>query len=481
MIQFYVLAPRAVPGERFYRSRRRHKQGRRQEPCGTSDHLPAVPAKSLRFPAAVLLRSAIQNGEQQNPFLRLTGSDGPGLPIVSGKWRERCGCILRNVDQYQTVFLGGGMVAGYAAKEFAERGMKPGEVGIISADNALPYERPPLSKSFLAGKEDERSVLINPEGFYREHGIGIHLNMQIGRIDIAGKRLISRGGQEFRFDKLVLATGARVRTLDVPGANPGNVLYLRSLSDSARLRDALKSARKVVVIGSGFIGMEVAAQSAQQGRDTTMVFPEDRVWKNFFTPEMSRFFQRYYEDRGVHFAPAAKVDGIGQSSISLSTGKRLDADLVVAGIGVKPVTEIAEAAGLKVDNGILVNEFLEAGTDGVYAAGDAANYQDVLFGKRRRVEHWDNAVKQGQYLARRLSGDQEAFKNIPYFFSDVFDLSYEFWGDTSGAERTEYRGDVNSSSFSAWWLKGEKVIAAFAMNRPDEEREKASQLSAITS
>lgn len=369
------------------------------------------------------------------------------------------------------------MVAGYAAKEFVERGLKPGELGIVSADNVLPYERPPLSKSLLAGKDDEQSVLINPDSFYPEHVIGIHLNEQIERIDLSRKRLVERDGQEFGFEKLILATGARARALEVPGADRGNLLYLRSLSDSLRLRDALKSARKVAVLGSGFIGMEVASQSAQQGRDTTMIFPEDRVWKNFFTPEMSRFFQKYYEDRGVRFATGAKAESIGSDHVSLSTGAKLDADLIVAGIGAAPVTEIAEAAGLKVANGVIVNEFLETGSADVYAAGDMANYQDVLFGKRRRVEHWDNAVKQGQYLARRLTGHEKPFENIPYFFSDVFDLSYEFWGDTEGAERTEYRGDVNSSSFSAWWLKRGKVIAAFTMNRPDSEREKASRLS----
>jgi NADPH-dependent 2,4-dienoyl-CoA reductase/sulfur reductase-like enzyme len=382
-----------------------------------------------------------------------------------------------DVNDYRTVVLGGGMVAGYAAKELAESGLKPGELGIVSADNALPYERPPLSKSFLAGKDNEQSVLINTESFYREHGIGIHLNCEIDRIDLAGKRLVEHGGQEFRFDKLILATGARPRTLNVPGADRENVLYLRSMSDSARLRDALKNVKKVVVIGGGFIGMEVASQSAQQGRDTTMVFPDDRVWKNFFTPEMSQFFQKYYENHGVRFAAGAKAEGIDARQVSLSSGKKLDADLIVAGIGVTPVTELAEAMGLTVDNGIRVDEFLQTSAANVYAAGDVANYHDVIFKKRRRVEHWDNAVKQGQYIARYLSGQPEPFKNIPYFFSDVFDLSYEFWGDTAGADRTEYRGDVNSTSFSTWWLKGGKAVAAFAMNRPDAEREKASQLS----
>ncbi|MGH9585286.1 MAG: NAD(P)/FAD-dependent oxidoreductase [Bryobacteraceae bacterium] len=383
----------------------------------------------------------------------------------------------RDVDEYGVIILGGGMVAGYAAKEAVEGGLKPGEMCIVSADQALPYERPPLSKSFLAGKDDEESVLISNENFYREHGIDIHLNTPVASIDISGKRLLGRGGQEFHFNQLIIATGARVRTLEVPGADRDNVLYLRSLSDSARLRDALRSAKKVAVLGSGFIGMEVASQSAQLGRDTALVFPQDRVWGSFFTPEMSRFFEKYYQDRAVRLVPGAKVTGIGKGSLSLSTGAKLDADLVVAGIGVTPVTDIAEAAGLETDNGIPVNEFLETSAADVYAAGDAANYQDVLSGKRRRLEHWDNAVKQGQYLARRLRGDKEPFKNIPYFFSDVFDLSYEFWGDTGGAERTEYRGDIHSSSFSAWWLKGSQVIAAFAMNRPDAEREAASQLS----
>lgn len=368
------------------------------------------------------------------------------------------------------------MVAGYAAKEFVECSLKSGELGIVSADGALPYERPPLSKSFLAGKDTQQSVLINPEGFYREHGIGVHLNTKIDRIDIAGNQLVDSGGEVYRFSKLIVATGAQVRRLDVPGADRHRVLYLRSLSDSVKLRGALASARKVAVIGSGFIGMEVASQSAQQGRDTTMIFPEDRVWKNFFTPEMSQFFQAYYAERGVHFAPGAKVEAIGDGSVSLSTGSKLDADLVVAGIGVTPVTGLAEAAGLEVKNGIVVNEYLRTGFASIYAAGDVANYDDLLFGKRRRVEHWDNAVKQGQYVARRLAGRAEPFKNIPYFFSDVFDLSYEFWGDTAGAERTEYRGDVHSSSFSCWWLKGDKVVAAFAMNRPDAERDAASQL-----
>lgn len=454
-------------------------QGRRQKPCSTPNDLLRRSSKHPRVPAAVLLRFAIQKRNTAKSALGFTQIDGSDEAFVSHECPDPrfARYILMNMHEYQTIFLGGGMVAGYAAKEFAETGIKSGELGIVSADNAIPYERPPLSKTFLAGKDNEQSVLINPDSFYREHGIGVHLNTQIERINLHKKELVGRDGQVFRFRKLVLATGAQVRRLDTPGADQANVLYLRSLSDSARLRDALKSAKKVAVLGSGFIGMEVASQSAQQGRETTMIFPEDRVWQNFFTPEMSQFFRKYYEDRGVHFVQGAKAETITDSSISLSTGAKLEADLIVVGIGVTPVTGIAGEAGLQAENGIFVNEFLETSSADICAAGDVANYQDVLFRKRRRVEHWDNAVKQGQYLARRLSGGSEPFKNIPYFFSDVFDLSYEFWGDTAGAERTEYRGDVHSNSFSTWWLKGDKVVAAFAMNRPDPEREAASQLN----
>jgi NADPH-dependent 2,4-dienoyl-CoA reductase/sulfur reductase-like enzyme len=474
-----VLVPRAVPAERFYRSRRRHKA---RETARTLLHTVSSTRHALEHLRAPAYRppSARDSGNvNSKPVPEVYGLRlRPGANCFV--WESEEGRVYsQDVHTYDAIVLGGGMVAGYAAKEAVEGGLKAGQLAIVSADEALPYERPPLSKSFLAGKDNDQSVLINNESFYREHGIDIHLNLEIQSIDLSGKRLLGESGREFGFKKLILATGARVRPLDVPGADRGNVLYLRSLGDSVRLRDALRSAKKVAVVGASFIGMEVASQSAQQGRETVMVFPQDRVWKSFFTPEMSQFFAKYYQDRGVRLVPEVQVAEIGEGSVSLSSGAKLDADLVVAGVGVTPVTQIAEAAGLPTNNGVLVNEFLETSAPNVYAAGDMARYHDVLSGKQRRLEHWDNAVKQGQYLAQRLRGETEPFKNIPYFFSDVFDLSYEFWGSTEDAERTEYRGDLNSSSFSAWWFKGDSIVAAFAMNRPDAEREAASRLAPI--
>lgn len=373
--------------------------------------------------------------------------------------------------------LGGGMVAGYAARQLAELGLKPGELTIFSADNSFPYERPPLSKGFLAGKDSEESVLINPEKFYSEHGIDVRLECEVEGVDAKRKRIHLRPGEDLGFEKLIIATGARVRTLDISGKDLPGVHYLRSLDDSKRIREQAGSAKQAVVIGGGFIAMEVAAVLAQKGIATTMVVAEDRIWERVFTPAMSLFFETYYTARGVRFVKpsnVAELRGNGAvKSVRLAGGENLASDLVVAGIGVVPVTEPVARAGLEIDNGVMVNEFLETGHPDIYAAGDVANYYDTLFGKRRRVEHWDNAVSQGQHCARILSGERAPFMHVPYFFSDVFDLSYEFWGDPTDSSEIIERGEVASSSFSVWWLRGDRVVAAFTMNRPDEEREAA--------
>lgn len=203
--------------------------------------------------------------------------------------------------------LGGGMVAGYAAKEFVERRLKPGELTILSADTSLPYERPPLLKGFLAGKETEAGILINPEDFYREHEIEARLRCEVDGIDIGRRLLHLRSGEDLGFEKLIIATGARVKTMDVPGGDLPGVYYLRSLEDSKRIRAHAENAKCAVIIGSGFIGMEVASVLAQKGIATTMILRDQRIWKQFFTPGMSGFFETYYSQRGVEFIKRAKV------------------------------------------------------------------------------------------------------------------------------------------------------------------------------
>ena len=383
------------------------------------------------------------------------------------------------MNKSKYVIFGGGMVAGYAAKEMVEHGLKPGELAILSADSAVPYERPPLSKGFLADKETEAGIRINAEEFYREHGIELKLSTEVEGIDAARRVLHLASGEVWGFEKLVVATGAGVKTLDVPGKDLRGLYYLRSLEDSKRIRAHAEGAKRAAVLGGSFIAMETASVLAQKGIAVTMVLPEDRVWKQFFTPAMSRFFERYYEERGVHFAKQVSARELqGSTSVTavrLDGQQTLACDMVVAGIGVRPRTESLAKSGIRVEDGVTVNQYLETSQPGIYAAGDVANYEDTLFGKRRRVEHWDNAVSQGQHCAHILLGERKPFIHVPYFFSDVFDLSYEFWGDSSGADDVVERGDVSTSSFSVWWLSNGRLVAAFVMNRPNEERDRAPQ------
>ena len=370
------------------------------------------------------------------------------------------------------VILGGGMVAGYAAKQLVELGLKSGELIILSADTSIPYERPPLSKGFLAGKDTEDAIQINPEDFYRKHGIEVKLDCEISGVDPKRKRLLLKSGGEFGFNKLIVATGARPRMLEIRGAQLRNVYYLRSLDDSKAIQRSLDTVRHAAVIGGGFIGMEVAAVLAQKGLDVTMILNEDRISKRLFSPPMSSFFEAYYTARGVHIVKSAKVVELrGDGAVSaalLGDGLAIACEMVIAGIGVRPVTDVLASSGIDVGDGVIVNEYLETSQPDIYAAGDVANYQDLLFGKRRRVEHWDNAVSQGQYCAAVLMGERIPFKHVPYFFSDVFDLSYEYWGDSSSADEIIHRGDLSTNSFSVWWLQQKRVVAAFVMNRPDE-------------
>lgn len=399
---------------------------------------------------------------------------GEALSTLTDKERKEI-----SMEMYRYVILGGGMAAGYAAQEMVARGVQPGELAIISADTAPPYERPPLSKGFLAGTEEACSLAINSPSFYTAHGIEMQLEQAVVAVDLQRRLLQTHAGGTIGFDRLLIATGGRVRRLNVPGAGLPGIHYLRTLDDATCIRAQAARATRAVVIGAGFIGMEVAAVLAQRGLPTTVIFPEERIWQRVFTPAMSTFFQRYYEERGVSFLPRARVTSLAGSA-ALSTvitdsGQMLPADLVVAGIGVTAATEVLANTGLSLANGVMVNEYLESSEAGVYAAGDVANYYDVLSGKHRRVEHWDNAVEQGKHAARVMMGERTPFVHVPYFFSDVFDLSYEYWGDAAGADEVAYRGALDNGSFSVWWARAGRLVAAFALNRPDAERELAQR------
>jgi NADPH-dependent 2,4-dienoyl-CoA reductase/sulfur reductase-like enzyme len=332
-------------------------------------------------------------------------------------------------------------------------------------------------RGFCRAKTPFLGILINPPDWYREHGIDMKLNAFVDRVDLKVRLLRTSSAEELGFEALLICTGAQPRKLEGPGKELGGIFYLRLLSDAERIRAAASGAKRAVVIGGGFIGMEVAAVLAQKEIETTLVIREDRVWSRVFSPELSDFFEQYYSARGVRIAKRASIAALNGKdsvrSVKFEDGKEIACDLVVAGIGVSPVIKLFQGSGLDIENGIVVNEFLETNQKQIYAARDVANYPDIIFEKRRRVEHWDNAVSQAQYWARTITGDRQPFVHVPYFFSDVFDLSYELWGDSVASTKTVIRGDLGTSSFSIWWLKGSQVISAFVMNRPDEERQLA--------
>jgi NADPH-dependent 2,4-dienoyl-CoA reductase/sulfur reductase-like enzyme len=383
------------------------------------------------------------------------------------------------MDSFRYLILGGGVVAGYAAQAFADRDVKSGEVAIISDDSVLPYERPPLSKDYLAGEQQKQEILISDPDFYAENGIQTFLKTHITEIDIDDKTLTAEDGRRFGYDKLLIATGSRIRKLDLPGADDEEIYYLRWLDDAKRIRQRYQTAERAVVIGGGFIGMETAAVLASKNVAVTWVFPGEYPLDELFTAEMARFFTRRYGEEGVTLIPNARVKSFerqdGELAVILDSGMTILAEMVLAGTGVEPAVELFEQKGFDIDGGITVNEYLETSIPDLYAAGDVTNYRDLIFDKHRHIEHWDNAVAQGKHAAQVMAGQREPFIHVPYFFSDEFDISWEFWGDTTDADQVVHRGNMDEGSFSTWWLKEDRLVAAFVMDRPDEERDAAQQ------
>ncbi len=371
------------------------------------------------------------------------------------------------------------MVAGYAAKEFVKQGIEPGELCIVSADDTAPYKRPPLSKGFLAGDEDLDDILISSPDFYFSHGIKLQLNTWITHADFEAKALQRRSGEAITYDRLLIATGAWPRDLKVVEGQVEGIFYLRNVGHARDIHQYAHQAERAVVVGSGFIGMEVSSVLAEQDIETTLVFMDDQVMNGVFTAEMADYFQTYYQQRGVRLMPSSRVQSCDSTnsdiSVALDVGEEIGTDMVVVGIGVYPEVSCLAKTELDTSDGVAANEYLETAIPDVYVAGDVARYHDVVSERVRRFEHEDNARHQGKHVARVMLGRREPFVHVPYFYSDMFDLSWEYWGDQAGADRVIYRGEPAGGSFSTWWLQGSRVVAAFVLNRPHEEGKIAEQ------
>jgi 3-phenylpropionate/trans-cinnamate dioxygenase ferredoxin reductase component len=359
------------------------------------------------------------------------------------------------------VIVGASLAGAKAAETLREEGFD-GRVVLIGAEAERPYERPPLSKDFLRGEADARPY-VHDEPFYAEQEIELRTSTTVERIDLASSRVALAGGETLEFDRLLLATGAQPRRLRLPGADLDGVLSLRTIADSEAIRDRFGDGRRLVTIGAGWIGAEVAASARQRGCDVTILEAGQLPLERVLGAELGAFYRDVHADNGVRFIGGAAVEAIeGDGSVAavrLAGDRRIEADVVIVGIGVEPRTGLAETAGLATGNGILVDERLETSAPGVFAAGDVANASHPLFGTRIRVEHWANALTQGPAAARSMLGRAEPYDQVPYFFSDQYDVGMEYAGYATDWDEVVFRGDPASREFLAFWVKGDVVLA----------------------
>jgi 3-phenylpropionate/trans-cinnamate dioxygenase ferredoxin reductase subunit len=369
---------------------------------------------------------------------------------------------------HRTLAIVGASVAGAKAAEAARESGYDGRVVLIGDEAAAPYERPPLSKAVLRGEAEPTSTRVHPDGFYDEHDIEL-VTDRVVAIDSPSRRLALSDGDTLAFDAAILATGAEPRRLAVPGAELEGVRYLRSVDDSNGLRGAIRAASRVAVIGAGWIGSEVAASARQMGADVVLIAPMPVPLGHVLGNEIGEVFRRLHADHGVQLRLGVGVGELrGSGSVEevvLTDGATEAADLVVAGIGVTPRTEVAGAGcGLAVDNGIVADQHLETNVAAIYAAGDVANAWHPRYGRHVRVEHWANALNQGTTAGRNVAGRREVYDRLPYFFSDQYDLGMEYVGLSSSSDELVVRGDLDAREFVAFWHRAGVVSAAMNVN-----------------
>jgi 3-phenylpropionate/trans-cinnamate dioxygenase ferredoxin reductase component len=376
------------------------------------------------------------------------------------------------VRDVEHLIIGGGVAAAKAAEGLRAAG-GTGSAVVMTAEPELPYERPPLSKDFLRGEAGREKTCTHDEAWYREHDVEVVLATRASTMDPATRTVTTEVGDQLRYGGLLLATGAKPIRLGLPGEDLEGVHYLRTIDDSERLRAAISRAETMVVIGGGFIGAEVAASATQMDTRVTLLELAETLWTRAVGPQMGRFFEEFLRDRGVHVRTrtgAERLEGDGGvEAVVLPDGSRLHADVVVIGVGVRPDVELAERAGLPVDNGVLVDEHLQA-TDRIWAAGDVANAAHPQFG-RIRIEHWAEALNQGLIAGRNLAGAGDRYDRIPYFYSDQFDLSLSYLGHVREWDELVLRGDrnVKEPKFVAWYLRQGTPRAALIVNDWDAE------------
>jgi NADPH-dependent 2,4-dienoyl-CoA reductase/sulfur reductase-like enzyme len=367
----------------------------------------------------------------------------------------------------QIVIIGGG-AAGFATAEMLRREGFGGRVTIVSADHDPPCDRPNLSKDYLAGTAPEEWIPLRPPEFYAENAIELRLGTTATALDVAGRRVMLSDGQALGFDKLLLATGAEPIRLQVPGAERPRVRTLRSLADSRDLIARSRKGGRAVIVGASFIGLEAAAALRHREVEVHVVAPEARPMERVLGPALGDFVRSLHEAHGIVFHLGRTLAAIDAGRVRLDDGAFLDAELVVVGIGVRPRLDLATQAGLAIDRGVLVDEYLETSAPGIFAAGDIARWPDAYSGERLRIEHWVVAERQGQTAARNMLGQRERYTAVPFFWSQHYDVSIDYVGHAASWDAIEQDGDIGAHDAALRFCKAGRTLAVVTIFRGRE-------------
>lgn len=369
----------------------------------------------------------------------------------------------------------GASLAGAKAAEALRTGGFVGRVVLLGEEVERPYERPPLSKDYLQGKSEKEDIYVHPDGWYAAHDIELRLNDRVAAIDRVAHQVIAQDGEPVGYDKLLMATGSSPRRLRVPGSELNGVLYLRDLQDCKTIKAAFSTAKRVAIIGAGWIGLETAAAARAADVDVTMLEMGKLPLLGVLGPEMAGIYAALHAEHGVELRTGVEVAEIigvdGRATgVRLADGSLIDADVVVVGIGILPNTELAEMADLKIDDGICVDEYLCSSDPDVFAAGDVANAYYPSLGRHLRLEHWSAALNQGPVAAANMMGGATAYDHVPYFFSDQYDMGMEYRGyvEAGHYDQVVFRGDVSKGEYIAFWLRQDRALAGMNVNIWDQ-------------
>ena len=369
------------------------------------------------------------------------------------------------------VIVGGGQAAAQAILTLRQKKFD-GRITLVGEEDLPPYQRPPLSKKYLAGELDRERLFLRPLAFYEKNGVELRLGVRAEEIEPDRRRVRLDDGRSLDYDGLLLATGSRVRRLNIPGSDLPGIHYVRNVADVDRISEAVEPGKRLVVVGAGYIGLEVAAVAVTRGLKVTVLEAVDRVMARVVCPEVSQFYFDYHTRAGVDIRCGTTIEGFAGNghveAVSASSGEQFPCDLAVVGIGIEPVVEPASGAGLTCENGIRVDKFARTDDEAIAAAGDCTNHPSLRYGHRVRLESVQNAIDQAKVAAASLLGDARPYDTVPWFWSDQYDVKLQIAGLSSGHDQVVLRGEPSSSSFSAFYLQDGDLLAVDAVNSPKE-------------